>query len=338
MRALRMVLPVAMFFLTSTVSRANPAGVLIAELAREVMFGIASETGGIIAQRMFQVDADGNEVCNVKAIEERLVAIESVSGEQASLIRELRYSIDGKTSKAVFNAMVKATEARIAGLEAQQARFAAELSRQSDRISDVAYQAKLLRADLNNAVRDLKVELGQLATGLSDERLARRLADEKLAGELEQAKGRLSRLENLISPKTRAQTASMLGGNGASLIVSNGDTMEAIRTLRLAIAYDATVNAHPDPASRYFLAVAYRRAGRTDRADEMLTEAVVAERFRAQPEWWHRLAERFQGPERLWLESARKDLRYGVTAPRNVLYLNDDRNVKEVVKPVPSAS
>lgn len=142
----------------------------------------------------------------------------------------------------------------------------------------------------------------------------------------------------MISPNTRGQTSARLGAEGATILLRNGDNVDAQRILRLLLAYDKSVHKLADPAARCWLAIAYRRAGLNERAEEMLAESIVAERHRGFPVWHDKINEKFQNSDRQWAESRRQDARFGVRAPRSVMSLDDELEPKSGNGSLPQSS
>lgn len=324
---------------------------LLKESAKESVLGAANavgqEAGRRLADRLFD-----NDIPRRVVILRELDAIELVAGVYQYEIQKLKEAIDEKVSRKTFIALMDVTIARISEheyrlnqIEARASRFEADLERQSGRITDLSKHLYSVRKEVGELERHVEqmnkrfeLELAQIASGLAEEKAERRaidlqlataiqINDQKTMALLKEHGDEISRLKHHISPETRSKTASFLGADGASLIISGGDPIEAIRTLRLSVAYDKNANLHPDPGSRYFLAVAYKRAGERQRAEEILAEAIVAERFRTLPGWWRHIIEKFYGEDRLWVEAARQDRRYGVRAPRAVEHLQDGDQV-----------
>ena len=313
------------------------------ESGRGAANAIGQEAGRRIADRLFDTRPTGEEIPRVVVILRELDAIAKVAGHFDNEIQKLKEAIDDKVSRKTFIALLDATIAQIAEQEyvlaqheARISRIEADLERQSGRITNLNQQMYSVKNELQQHQRTLDamnrkfdLALNQIASGLAQEKAERRAVDVQLAAaieandrkvmaKLEEHGTEIARLRHAIDPVTRGKTASFLGADGAQLIIRGGDPVEAIRTLRLAIAYDKNANLHPDPASRYFLAVAYRRDGQVARAEEMLQEAVVAERHRTLPGWWRYVIEKFYGEDRFWVEAARQERRYGVRAPLEI--------------------
>jgi peroxiredoxin len=104
------------------------------------------------------------------------------------------------------------------------------------------------------------------------------------------------------------QQARILGASGFNFLHKK-DLPEAGRAFRLAHGFE------PDnPGYLYGLAIVYRRDGQGDFAELLLARAVALERNHTlrYSTWWRNSIERFQGPDRFWLDSARWDPVYGV--------------------------
>lgn len=111
-----------------------------------------------------------------------------------------------------------------------------------------------------------------------------------------------------------SEQAEHLGVAGMQFLLK-GDNREAMRSLRFAHAFDPT-----EPGCLYALAVLHRREGKNDTAEILLARAVAAERRRplTYNRWWKTSLERFQGPDRSWVEAARSNAIYGVFVPGTI--------------------
>jgi hypothetical protein len=266
---------------------------------------------------------------------ERLTAVEKVSTpEVATAIRKLREAVEAGVTRKEYLAMVAAINKEMAAYAARVSEVEyrlTEMSRdtaENRKMVEYAQQANLdLRREFEEAMKrtdvslaKLRVRMSDLEKALSQETEERKSEDAHLHSRINITEGRVSILEQMISPETRATTAEILAGQGGLMIAKDENPAEAAKLLQLAIAYDRAGQMQADPGARYFLAVAYRRLARNEAAEEMLTEAIVAERFRETSRWFELVAEQFQGPDRQWMENLRSDPRFGVRAPREVIF------------------
>jgi tetratricopeptide (TPR) repeat protein len=234
--------------------------------------------------------------------------VEEVSDSEGSqLLMKLRESIDDKTSKSEFLAMVERMnsemakmESNIRDLEYSQSRIEQRVNDNSREIQNEKELNNARKREFDNAVARIDVAFAELRGRVND--LARSLQEERIErveADLE-LDSRLDRVEHHLDPETRRKTAAILAADGALSLVKQQDPVEASRVLQLAVAYDEIANQHSDPGSRYFLAIAYRRMGKHTQADETIAEAIVAERYRYKPEWYDLVIERLQGDDRRW--------------------------------------
>lgn len=102
---------------------------------------------------------------------------------------------------------------------------------------------------------------------------------------------------------------ALLAASGAKAL-ERGDLTEAARCFHLGKATNPI-----DPAMEYGLAVVMHRQNRDQEAEAAIARGIILEREHgAQKRTWF-VADRFQGPDRHWLESARRDPLYGVHTP-----------------------
>lgn len=279
----------------------------------------------------------------------KLVENEQVSDAYAAQgIRTLRSSIDPNTTweeyeaiLAQINVTMAAHEARVAELENQVSQDSRSISDLDQRvtknrisISEVKEHQRRLKERFDYSMKSLDFEIArikgrqsELEQSIRDEAAQRRNEDLNLQRQIDFNSSDISKLYSLISPETRRTTAARLASKGAIELLKGSDLVDVTRTLQLALAYDKFSEKHVDPGVRYYLAVAYRRAGKMQNAEEMIIEAVTAERFRETPDWFYRIHERFQGDDRKWVESYRRDPRFGVRAPRDVVIQGEDVGV-----------
>ena len=297
--------------------------------------GAANEGGAVFGGKVVQhFTSDGNPG-DINSLKQRLNQLELDAGVYAELVKKLNDSIDQKTTKIEFEAKVSQVLKEIANLEAKQAEIELRLSQRIGKVEEqtylnqryiegVAAAQRQLRKELELSVARLDQQLAVLSVDLKSDQTERKKADEIQRTDIAELRGDVARLFSMISPNTRAHTAARLGADAALMIVANGDNLDAIRMLRLSLAYDKSVQKHDDPAARYWLAIAYRRANLNERAEEMLAESIVAERHRVYPAWHHKINEKFQNSDRNWAESRRTDARFGVRAPRSVFTVSED--------------
>ncbi len=278
--------------------------------------------------------------------------------ESSRAIHQLRSSIDSNTTPAEYDAILARINTTMADHEARLQDLALTAAENRVSINEIKrqqlelrerFESSLVRLDLEIARikgkqedlerkiqaeaaerlrsnQNLQSALRRTKEGLErqvrDEAAERQRADDNLKAQIDLTKDDVNKLFALVSPETRRSTAARLASGGAIQLLANGNVVDATRSLQLAVAYDKVSEKHADPGSRYYLAVAYRRTGDNTKAEEMVMEAIAAERFRALPRWYYRLTERFQGEDRLWVESFRQDPRFGVRAPREVVLLD----------------
>ena len=102
---------------------------------------------------------------------------------------------------------------------------------------------------------------------------------------------------------------ALLAASGAKAL-ERGDLAEAARCFHLGKATNPI-----DPAMEYGLAVVMHRQNRDQEAYAAVARGIILEREHgAQKRTWF-VADRFQGPDRHWLESLRRDPLYGVHTP-----------------------
>ena len=246
--------------------------------------------------------------------------------EGSQLLMKLREEIDEKTTRTEYLAMVERMNSQMAQLESKVRDMEYEQSRIERKTDDNTRDIRDMRAVMEFRQREFEKVTARIDLELAE--IRGRVADlsmaldqervDRIAVDLE-TDNRLDRVEHHLDPETRSKTAAIIAAIGSNSLVNGQDPVEAARVLQLAIAYDKVANMHADPGSRYFLAIAYRRMGEHVRADEMISEAIVAERYRKNPEWYHLVIERFQGEDRRWVDAKRYDPRFGVRAPRRVL-------------------
>jgi hypothetical protein len=105
---------------------------------------------------------------------------------------------------------------------------------------------------------------------------------------------------------------ALLAASGAKAL-ERGDLTEAARCFHLGKATNPI-----DPAMEYGLAVVMHRQNRDLEAEAAIARGIVLEREHgAQKRSWF-VADRFQGPDRNWLESLRRDPLYGVHTPEDL--------------------
>ncbi|HCS53645.1 MAG TPA: hypothetical protein DIW81_18980 [Planctomycetaceae bacterium] len=279
--------------------------------------------------------ADDTKDADVTEIKKRIKEIRAVSGEHEKMLIWLEDQINERITVKEFEYHLAKVIDKITELEATTARHELEIEKNRSLIfrnsQGVEENRKFLqylqskhdelRREFDIAINELEIEVNKTQLELKNETYNRIQEDQKLSRDIEGVSRRVSELEYLITPETRYKTASVLASNGALMLINSGDSLEASRFLRLSIAYDKIDNRHFDPASRYWLAIAYRRLGKLERAEEVLAEAIAAERFREMPKWHRVVIERFQGPDRFWIENARREPRFGVKAPRDIVSL-----------------
>lgn len=246
--------------------------------------------------------------------------------EGSQLMMGLRDRIDDNTSRAEFLLMVEKMNAQMAQLESkvrdmeyEQSRIERKTDDNTRDIRDIRAVMEFRQREFSRVIARIDLELAEIRSRVADLSIA--LDQERvdrIASDLE-LDNRLDRVEHHLDAETRSKTAAIIAAVGATSLIKGQDPIEAARVLQLAIAYDKVANMHADPGSRYFLAIAYRRMGEHVRADEMISEAIVAERYRYKPEWYDLVIERFQGEDRRWVDAKRYDPRFGVRAPRRVL-------------------
>ena len=324
------VLVIAVFAGSSTrVDAALPVVAFGLSALKQAALGFAGGAGQAVGEGVVSPLFNGEGRAVPESIRRHLRPLESVAGEHARAIQILAESVDERTTRDEFVAAISKVESLVYAHEARLQAHAVQVAKINKRLASAEATGRehqeflryldeshrKLKAELAEAVDGLQVELAELRASVSDlqlklgaESAERKQADQELSD-------RLSHIEELISPETRRKTASMLGASGALVLVQNGDPNDAVRTLQLAIAYDTVANRHVDPGSKYYLAVAYRRLGRLPLAEQTLSEAIVAERYRSLPEWYENVTERFQNKDRLWMENARRDYVYGVRSP-----------------------
>ncbi len=283
----------------------------------------------------------------VEGIDAALKSYQGVSDPYTSQgIQELRSSLDANMTwseydavLAQINATMAAHEARVADLEnrvAQSTLSITDLDNRTEKnflsIGGLREQQRRLREQFDESLKDLDFQIArikgkqvELEEEIRNEAMERQGADALLQSQLDVHTDDISKLYSLISPDTRGTTAARLASSGAIELLRGSDLTDVIRTLQLSLAYDKISEKHVDPGVRYYLAVAYRRAGKTHQAEEMLIEAVTAERFRETANWFYRIHYRFQGDDRLWVDSFRRDPRFGVRAPRDVVIYTDKK-------------
>lgn len=248
---------------------------------------------------------------------------QTATPEHRQALSEFQRMLDSKASIAEVREMWRVTcqrmdefEGRMARLEYEAAYLRRDISRNKALIEHVDLKLERHRAEFVQTIEAIRTDLSSLRTGLvsletdlEEEIEERRLEDEIQSREI-------SNLKRLITPKTSRQIASVLGSKAATILIHNGDPAEAVTLLQLAMAYDKRENKFADPGLRYYLAVAYKRTGQLNLANEALMDGIVAQRFRELPSWYRNRTEFFQGPDRKWLRDAQHDPRFGVQSPR----------------------
>lgn len=135
-----------------------------------------------------------------------------------------------------------------------------------------------------------------------------RLVQAKHGAEIKKVQADIAELQEAYPRYTPGEQARILGASGFTFLLKR-DNREAMRAFRMAHGFE------PDnPGYLYGLAIAYRRDGQRDFADMLLATGIAKERTRTlkYSAWWRHSIERFQGPDRQWLEQARWDPIYGV--------------------------
>lgn len=293
---------------------------------------IDSPIGGIVVGEAIDLGKQAWTNSQREATKRQLEKIANDSGQYAPFVRSLIPNINPDTTPYAFNAMVKesiatisrldaadaAMEAKIANLQKRQGAAESDIYFNKRRIEAIERLQKEYKAEFDRAIDSLDRRVGALGVRLDLETLERQQADQTLSG-------RIDDIARVVLPETRRTTAAKLGSDGAMILLANGNTNDAIGMLRLSMAYDKHSQKHLDPGCRYWLAMAYHRAGMVVPAEEMLSEAVVAERLRHVPEWHGRVVEKFQTKERCWMEAGRQERRFGVQAQRDVISLDVEK-------------
>lgn len=102
--------------------------------------------------------------------------------------------------------------------------------------------------------------------------------------------------------EARAQ-AALLGARGFTFLVKRANP-EAMRLFQLAHGLDPS-----NAGFVYGLAIAHRRDGQSDAAKTLVERGPALERARPlrYEQWWYDSIEKFQGPDRRWLEECRRN-------------------------------
>ena len=207
------------------------------------------------------------------------------------------------------------------------ARYAYMLSQLSSKMSRSEAEAIMMNtlneidpvlAEHTRKIRELQAVTDtqrQLVENLRKDSAVMSLVQQSQGAAIQRQAEKTSRLEAEFEEMKKAypryrpgQQAQMLGASGM-IFLREGNNKEAMRAFRFAHAFD------PNEAGfLYGLAVAHRRDGQTENAEMLLARGIVAERQRSMrySEWWRNTIGGFQGPDRLWLEDARRDPIYGV--------------------------
>ena len=292
----------------------------IGEAGAVVVEGLLNEVMGVAdadAREGIMVLASGIDAgTTAEEYDLMLAKINSVLAEHDARIRDFEYRI------------------RFVEDETRSNRRSIEQLRREQDLLQRRFQEDLERVDLE--ITSLRARQFELEQNLVEEARERRRRDAELQrgivgnrAEIEVNRVQIQQVYSWVSPVTRNTTAAQLAASGAEALLRKGDLVDATRVLQLSLAYDKLANKHVDPGVRYYLAVAYRRAGDMTRAEEMLVEAVTAERFRRTADWFARLEHEFQGEDRLWVESIRRDPRIGVKSPREVVIYRNTRSPEE---------
>lgn len=297
---------------------------------RVIERGVAEKAGELGEQLFQRVKLNGNagrlfgeETVHALADGLRELASDADPHHQTA-IEKIIGSVDQNVSIEEFEMLVRRVDHHIREYDYQIKEFEYQLSTlrqdvEANREYIAAVEQMLKRHKdevqktferIDESIVELKAGLAALRADVETEVRERKLEDAVQWREI-------SRLSRLISPDTAKQTSAILGAKGAKIIIDNGDPKEAATLLQLAMAYDKRENRFADPGLRYYLAVSYRRMGDENRANELLLEGIVAQRFRELPDWYVRRTEFFQGNDRKWLRDAQFDPRFGVRSPRN---------------------
>lgn len=200
----------------------------------------------------------------------------------------------------------------VAQLKQQQAAHYQELgqriAQQSTRLDGHDREIHSMQSTLGRHQAELSLHAGELSTlnRRSMQHSARLDQHEAGIKDLDDEFAEMRRDYPRINPQRQG---ALLAASGAKAL-ERGDLADAARCFHLGKATNPN-----DPAMEYGLALILHRQNRDQEAEAAIARGIVLEREHgAQKRSWF-VSDRFQGPDRIWLESSRRDPVYGVLTP-----------------------
>ena len=223
---------------------------------------------------------------SIEDIRKQLGSIESDNDEHRMILQELRLGLNetmtaGEVENAIENALLRVDH----------------------KLYDLSQKVKEQQRMIETH-ESLINELNEDVTTVARNQAKLDIRQETLEQKFEE-------LRRTYPKYTPRQQAAVLGVGAMSYLIA-GDNDEAYRGFRFANAIDPT-----DAGYIYGLAVIHHRKGAIEESEKLLAAAVVVERRHSltRSVWWRNVSERFQGPDRAWIEQARRDPVYGVYTP-----------------------
>ena len=281
---------------------------------------------------------------DVRRLRSELAHLAETDREHAEILLQLQDSLNDKMSRAEVESLLREAlgkvDGRLAKLELEVACHDRELVAHAQSLGLHEAELTQLRQQQAKQYSELASRLSQHSTRLDghdrdvarlnettsrhESRLDRHANTLTQLGEETQRhrtrlEGHDQGLDNLtdeVVDLRRTYPRIDAERQGAQLVASGvnamqrGDWNEARRSFQLGQAVNSQ-----NPAAEYGLAVALRHLGQTAEADAALARAIVLERNHGLGKRPWITAERFQGADRHWVDSARRDPVYGVYTP-----------------------